>query len=265
MNVIKNSFFTLIVWINFGHIFSGNASVAVVNGLTHEYVTSQGKIIKGSISIQNNTDLTANVKIYQSDYRFSFTGESWYEKPGTNARSNANWLNLSSLYLTLQPRELHVFEFEIKIPQIDTLKGSYWSVIMVEEVAPESSLASKGIQINTVMRYAVQIVTHIGDTGSQKLEFLQAGLSIENENLFLTVDLQNGGERSLSPKLTLELFNQQGISSGVFTVDPKRIYPGCSVKIRIPVTNVAGGNYTGVLVADCENDLVFGTNLTLEI
>ena len=55
---------------------------------------------------------------------------------------------------------------------------------MVEEVSAQETVTGdenekdEGIQIRQVFRYAIQIVTHIEDTGSRLLKFLKPSLAI---------------------------------------------------------------------------------------
>ena len=81
----------------------------------------------------------------------------------------------------------------------------------------------------------------------------------------LHVALKNTGERMLRPELAVELFDAEGNSLGVVKAERRKTYPGTSVLIALELKGIKPGNYNGVLVADCENDHVFGTNVSFEI
>jgi len=247
-------------------ILKSRANVLVMNGLTHENQLSPGEKSTDRIQLQNASGQVKSVKIYQTDYWFSYKGESFYDKPGTIKRSNAAWITVSQLFVTLQPNEIKDIEFEVRVPQNDSLTGSFWSVIMVEGMAPIDTSASKQrITINTVLRYAIQVVTSIGNTGTRNLEFLNFGLGKEEGTTYFEADIENTGERMLRPEVGLELFDKNGVSQGVKKVEPKRIYPGTSVKMKVPLDGIVPGGYTGVLVADCNDDYIFGSNVNLEL
>ncbi|MFZ5429423.1 MAG: hypothetical protein ACOZDD_04255 [Bacteroidota bacterium] len=264
MNIFRN--FTLVVLVLlFAPAKETLADILISNGLTHEFRLAAGQKTTGSIHLVNASKEIKSARLYQTDYFFNHLGESRYDPPGTLARSNASWINVSQLFVTLQPGEERVVEFEVTLPASDTLKGTYWSVIMAEGLGvPDPGKVQQGISINTVLRYAIQIITHIEDTGERNLEFAEMKLSGDPDARNLEVNIKNTGESGLRPNLVLELFNDQGLSQGFFRTDPKRLYPGTSAKFLIPVPGITSGNYSGVLIADCENDYLFGTNVSIE-
>lgn len=264
LKMLRNIFLSVI------HIFSTlficEGSIIVLNGLTHENQGQPGESYRGTIQIQNTAAKEKSVRVYLKDYWFSYTGESRHDPAGTIERSNTGWLTFNPELLNLAPNEMAVIDYEVKIPVNDSLKGTYWSVIMVEGIVPPDTIKSAmGVKINTSIRYAIQIVTNIGTTGVSDMQFLGLELSEENENNMLNVVLENIGERILKPELSLELFDSAGNSAGIIKSDRRKTYPGTSIKITLNIEGIKPGNYTGVLVADCDEDHIFGTNLSLEI
>jgi len=243
-----------------------HANILVLNGLTHESTLQPGGLYKDRIEIQNNGSEEKSVKVYLRDYWFSYTGESRHDEPGTLDRSNASWINYSPQLLTLQPNQKAFIDFEVNIPQEDSLKGTYWSVIMVEGIVPPDTVASThGVKINTAIRYAVQVITNIGETGKKDLQFL--GLELENngENNVLNVAVENIGECILKPEVSLEIFDANGNSQGVFKADRRKTLPGTSIKTSLVLEGLKPGSYSAILVADCDEDHIYGTNISLEI
>ncbi len=256
----------LILTILLGRFSALQAGVAVTNGLSHEVKLAPGEKSRGKIELQNSSAKATSVKIYQTDYWFSCTGESRYDEPGNNPRSNVTWITTGATFLTLQPNETRSVDFEIAVPAGDTLKGTYWSVIMVEGMAPpDTASARRGLNISAVTRYAVQIITHIGESGISDLQFLKLELLKKEGNAALQVDMANPGERALRPALELELFDSAGVSLGKIKADRKRIYPGTSSRFLLNLQGIKPGSYTGVLVADCDEDHIYGTQVTVEL
>jgi hypothetical protein len=168
--------------------------------------------------------------------------------------------------LTLDSGQVATIEFEIQIPSEVSLKGTYWSVLMVEGITPPDTTKSEGgVKINTAIRYAIQIVTNIGNTGKRDLQFIDLQLTKENEISVLNVAMENIGERLLKPELRLELFDEEGNTAGLIKAEPRKTYPGTSIKSSLQMEAIKPGVYNAVLVADCGDDSIFGTNLSLEI
>ncbi len=241
-------------------------AIVVLNGLTHENTTAPGENYRGKIKIQNTGDTEKSVRVYLKDYTYNYTGESRHDEPGTMERSNAGWVTFNPELANLSPGEKADIEYEIKVPLVDSLKGTYWSVIMVEGlVPPDTTTQKRGITINTAIRYAVQIISHIGVTGISDLQFIGLEMDKADSIDMLNVIIENTGERQLRPEMALELFDGEGNSAGIIKTKRRKTLPGTSIKTQIRLEGIKPGKYTGVLVADCDEDHVFGTNVSFEI
>lgn len=243
-----------------------NAGIVVVNGLTHLHDVVPGEVYRGVIEIQNTKSGEQAVKVYQRDYFFRHTGESLYEEPGTRQRSNAGWIDFSPTYLPLKPKEKTTIPYEIKVPEVDSLRGTYWSVIMVEGTSPvdENSLNS-GLSIRTQVRYAIQIATTVGKSGEKNLTFYDVQLQNENGKRLLAIDIENRGEFLFRPDVSAEIFDEQGSSLGVFFAEKRKVYPGTSVRFFVDIDQLPTGKYQSLLLADGGEEDVFGIHLELEI
>jgi hypothetical protein len=217
--------------------FLSVASIIILNGLTHENQMQAGETHRGSIQIQNASEKNRSVRIYQRDYWFSYTGESRHDPAGTMERSNAGWITFNPELINLAPNEKATINFEVSVPGGESLSGTFWSVLMVEGI----------------------------ETGTRDIQFLGLEMGKQEETTLLHVALENTGERLLRPELALELFDEAGNSAGVLKAESRKTFPGTSVLITLRLEGIKPGNYTGVLVADCDNDHVFGTNVSFEI
>lgn len=243
-----------------------DANILVLNGLTHETVSQPGGSYRERIEIHNNGTETKDVRMYIRDYWFSYTGESRHDEPGTLKRSNATWVRFNPELLTLAPNEKGYVDFEVNVPQNDSLTGTYWSVIMVEGIeTPDTSSSTGGVKINTAIRYAVQIITNIGETGKHDLQFTGMEMIQDGDQKILNIAIENTGEYILKPEVSLEIFDSEGNSAGVFKADRRKTFPGTSIMSSIILVGIKPGNYTAILVADCDEDHIYGTNLSLEI
>ncbi len=246
-------------------VFQAQSNIVILNGLTHEDTSSPGEKYRGSIQVQNAGTEARTVRVYIRDYWYTYQGESRHDEPGTQERSNANWINFSPKLLTLQPDERAIVDFEVNTPMNDSLCGTYWSVIMVEGLVPQDTAKTAGLKIHTAIRYAVQIITNIEETGERDLQFIGLELDDSQEQNVLNVAVKNTGERMLKPELSMEIFNNTGESMGIFKAERRKTFPGTSILLSLSLVGVEPGSYTAVLVANCDADHIFGTNFTLEI
>jgi len=241
------------------------AGVSVVGGLTRERKVEAGTIYKGVVFVRNSADAPQEVKIYQTDYLFFCDGRTIYGEGGKTVRSNADWISFSPRRLTIPPKGTSGIHYSIKVPSDGSLSGTYWSMLMVEGIgkgSPEAVLPEEGkvkVGIRHVMRYGIQMVAHIGDSGSGKIEFLQTTkLLKENGRRVLRLDVENVGERWLRPFLWVELHDEEGRYIGRFEGERIRIFPGTSARARIDLSDLPEGAYKALVVADAGGDDVFG-------
>jgi hypothetical protein len=248
-----------------------HAAIVLTGSLTREFEVSPGKSYQGSVEVKNPDSTPQEIKAYQTDYFFYADGKVLYGEPGRLPRSNARWMTVSPRQVTIPPGETVSIRFTVQVPDDPTFTGTYWSMIMVEplpEGSPESSSPGQkeiGIGVQQVMRYAIQVVTHIGDSGSRQLKFSQMRLSADNGRKVLAVDVENTGERWLRGTLWVDLYDSKGAYVGKYDGGKQRLYPGTSVRFTTELTGVQNATYKALIVVDCENDDVFGANVNLEI
>ena len=90
-------------------------------------------------------------------------------------------------------------------------------------------------------------------------------LTKQDQDNVINVVIENTGERQLRPEVGLELFDENGNSSGVVKAEKRKTFPGTSIMVALNLKGIKPGKYTGVLVADCDEDHVFGTNISFEL
>ena len=205
----------LILCILFSIVFTdlSFAGVSVIGGLTRERTLAPGEQCEGIIHLRNNQDTAVQVKIFQTDYSFFADGRTFYAKAGSNPRSNAAWVSVSSSRVTIPPKELVSIYYTVDVPKSPDLNGTYWSVVMIAPIADSGPPQVKEqpdkhqVGLRTIIRYAIQIVTNIGGTGDAQVKFKNKKLIRGGENTILQMDIENIGDRSLSPLVWAELYN----------------------------------------------------------
>lgn len=252
----------LIFFISLG----ANASVEVVGSLKQVHTGKPGDVFKGEIQIQNSDSTDQEVKIYQTDLLYKYDGTTFYDEPGSHKRSNASWVQFSPKTVILKAHEQRVIQYEITVPQIDTLRGTYWSVLMIEGVVPIDPNQKANLSIRTVTRYAVQMSTEMTNKGTGLLKFMEPTLvKDDNKKLYLALDLVNNGDHYISPEITVELFDAAtGESVSVLTASKKGIYPTSSTRFKLDLEGVPSKKtYKAMIVAAGQDEDVFGLEYTL--
>ncbi len=179
--------------------------------------------------------------------------------------------------MEVPPGGVGTVEYEVLVPAGEPpigepLVGTYWSLIMIEELPPRGATDDAGVAlgdmqtgVKQVLRYAVQLVSHIGDTGSHGIRFVDRALLLNDDGTrVLQVDVENTGERSLRPTLWVELHDSSGARHGRFECERRRLYPGTSVRYTVDLSSAASGAYQALVVVDNGDEHVFGAQYGLE-
>lgn len=245
------------------------ASVSVVNGLTHERRARPGDSYAGEVIVANGSDEPSTVKLYQTDYRFEANGKAYYDEVGSVARSNGKWVTLGApSFLSLAPHEQAVVPFSVAVPAKSDLVGTYWSVLMVEEIpadllAPDPREQSLGVR--NVLRYAVQLVTNVGEPPPDDFRLASMRLEAQDrEHLgLLRAELVNTGTTLFRADLRVQLFDEEGREIGAFLAGRRRLYPETSVGYTADLTAVPQGNYKMILTVRMASGTLYASEFVL--
>lgn len=247
-------------------------AIQLPDGMTVNKTLPLGGQTSGNIVIANNGKEAETVRIYQTDYMFSADGKNNFGSPGSMPRSNAKWIKFTPNQVTVAPGEETSIFYEIAVPETSDLRGTYWSVIMVEPIPqdalkppnPKKDKATIGVQ--AVFRHAVQMITHIENTGTRALQFSNKALKVQAHKTFLTIDVENVGERWLVPQLYVDVADSGGNAMKRYEGKKFRIYPGCSARYVIDLGKLNSGKYNALVIADSgENEKVFGARYILDV
>lgn len=260
-SIIKGLFLFFMVTLS-SYVFG---ALVITNGLTHQFDVKPGDTIRGTINVSNTSEHPESFIVYQRDYFINHSGESDYPEAASTNRSNAGWIDYEPDSYTLESGESNTINYRIQVPDSLELNGTHWSVLLVEGTKSPMDINQGLLTVNSIIRYAIQIICHFTGNGEKDVEFINVALRQENESKILDVDIINSGDFMLSPVLSIELFNEDGKSLGIYKSIRKRVYPKTSRRFEIDLTNLQSGVYESLLLADCTEEDVFGTNLTLEI
>jgi len=270
------------------------ADIVIEGKLIREQSVCPGDTYDGYIQIKNISTTPVQLKIYQTDYLFSHEGWSRYPEPaGQTIRSNANWIYFKPSHIEIPPHEKSTIHYRITVPPEHSLNGTYWSMLMIEEFPVENSQnnvqksGSKSpdlvMELQQIMRYGIQIVTNIEDTGTRDLKIINKKLVLKptsNPNsetsetnkmekskkyFVIELDVKNTGERLLRPVAWLELYDLQGSFIGKYEGGKYVIYPDNSVRYKIDLGNLLPQEYKALLILDNGDENIWGNQFTVSL
>lgn len=241
------------------------AQVSVVSSTLEERAAAPGERYTGTIRVRNTGAEPRQARVAAADYRFLADGRTFYEQPGTGARSNAAWVQFSPSRLTLAPGEEATVAYTVAVPADASLRGSYWSVLLVEAVddAPAAVRAGR-VGVTPSIRYAVQLATHVGQA-ERRIALEGAHLTTDGGAKALQVDVVNAGAQADRLELRVDLFDADGAPAGSLTSTRGLVYPGTSIRQRFDLASLPPGTYKAMLVVDTGTDDVFGAEYTLRL
>lgn len=252
------------------------AQISVLSSTVEEHVGGPGESYVGRIEIANPGRKSQVVRLYHTDYHFAADGTSAFDAPSSFAHSNAAWISIQSEQVTVPAASSVSVPYTVSIPKIDSLHGTYWSTVMVEPAehtvasAKQVSENKTNVGIGTVIRYAVQVATHIGMTGARTVRFQNIEAKRGGDakaanagNAAIELDVLNAGDRGYRPSLWIELYDAQGTLRAKAKQQRGLLYPGCSLRQRFELGTLPAGTYKAVIFADTGEETVYASQYTI--
>ena len=241
------------------------AQVGVVGNSVVEHDAAPGTRYEGTLQLRNFSAEAQPVRIYQTDYRFTADGHSYFDTAGTTPRSNARWIVPSTTSIVVPASSDVTLGYVVTVPAGDSLRGSYWSALMIEGAprAPNAA-AARQVAIGSVVRYAVQIATHLTTPGARRVRLTKQAFAPDTAGLpALDMIVENAGERAYRPLLWVELYDAGGTLRTRTEQQRGLLYPGCSLRQRFTFPRLPAGTYKAVIFADTGDETVLATQYTL--
>lgn len=268
--IFSKYFIFVCIWL-FLLSYPATATVSVLNGLTHERNLLPGEKASGSILIKNVGSKPEIINLYQSDYWFDAQGRKYFEKPGSLVRSNAFWIKLKEHEIELLPQEIREINYEINVPADSSLRGTYWSLIMIEclpekmQIQKETLAAMTSLNLKVKVRYGLQIITNIGQGGERKVRFFNPHFFNEANKLFFSIDVENTGEIVLNPDLHVSIIDSNGQEIGQFLGERRRLFPQTSARFQVEIASPIQDKNKLLVILDNRDDLVFAAEYSLNL
>jgi hypothetical protein len=245
------------------------AQISVLSSTVEEKEASKGETYTGRIVISNPTDSPQAVRIFQTDYAFRANKTSEYGDPGTTPRSNAKWVTPQTERVVVPPRAEVTVPYTVTVPQSDSLRGTYWSMIKVQaaESAPPV-VTGRGSQaqvgLGQVIEYGIQVATHIGSTGTRTIKFEKPTAGHDSTgSATLDLDVVATGERAVRPKFSAEVYDSTGALKAKAAQTRGLVYPGSSFRQHFDFSTLPAGTYKVVVFADTGAEQVFASQFTI--
>lgn len=263
----RRSYYLLAVALVLATPMLTRAQIAVLSSTVEERVAAPGDHYSGTIVIANPTSQPQTARIYQNDYQFAADGTSAFEPAGSLARSNASWVIPQTTRIEVPANSQIAVRYTVSVPAGDSLRGTYWSAIMVEglqsDAASPRATKQPSVQLGAVIRYAVQVATHIDFTGKRSVRFTAASATTAQGKAALDVDVQDAGDRGYHPTLWVELYDAQGMLRAKAKQSRGLLYPGASLRQHFDLGALPAGAYKAVVFADTGDESVFAAQYTV--
>ncbi|PIF47777.1 uncharacterized protein DUF3324 [Chryseobacterium sp. 52] len=263
--MMKRIFFLVFLMLQFCFLHAG---IVVLNGLTHAYKVENGKVYKGKIAIENTGNKPQNVKLFLQDFTYQSDGSISYTSLHTNNRTNGDWIKLNTNLVTLKGKEKTEVYYEITVPNQPANPGSYWSVVIVEPVEDIKPSDDKvGVNITSIVRYAIQIITDFEtEKANPNLKFESVKIEKEDGKQMAKIAIVNNGNLYCKPTATIEIYNRKtGERLGSYTSIAMGLLPQTSKSFHIDISKVPAAQYSAVIIATDEDENAFALNVELEV
>lgn len=250
---------------------TARAQVVVLGSTVQEHAAHAGETYSGTLRLRNQGAGAGEARLYLRDYTFAAGGVTRYAAPGTLPRSSARWIKFSPAQVRIAPGGEAVVGYTVTVPPDAALAGTFWSMLMVEGIAPGSpeSAGAGGparvrMGIQPTIRYGVQIATTVGG-GTSRLAFTSARAYAGPRGKMLELDVANIGDVAGRPEIRVELFRADGEKAGTFSSRRGLLYPGTSLRQAFELGSLPAGEYQALVVGDTGGDQVYGAQYKLRL
>lgn len=244
-----------------------SAQISVQGSTIHEFDVPLGGVRIGTVAITNSSPTPQVARVYLVDYLFFADGTSRFDAAGSLPRSNADWIQLAARDVTVPAGATVPVSYTVRVPNADTLSGSYWSVIMVEAAGAPGTSERGGVALTAKLRYGVQVVTTVANSGTRRLTVKSGKLvaGTDGRGPALDLEIDNTGERATKFDVTTELYDSDGVVRARVQQSRGLTYPGTSLMHRVELGKLPSGTYRAVVVIDAGGGSLTGAEYTLKL
>ena len=258
-------------------VSSASGQITVTGALIVERAAAPGETYQGAITIRNASMTAQTATLSLADYHFDASGSTSFDAPGSRARSNTPWITLSQQAVLVPPQGIQVVGYTVTVPAASSpdgmyllgapigappSAGTYWSVVLVEgEDRSAAPSDTSKFTITPKIRFAVQLVTHLGQSGECKLVFGNPRITGGT----MAVDVAGQGTRACRPNLKLEVYNSEGVLQHTATLRGSYLYPDTSTRQSFTLAPLTPGTYSFLVLADVGADKLQGARFQVQV
>lgn len=240
--------------------------MVILNGLTHIHTLTDATVkVQGVVRVKNEGDQESRILVYRQDLLPACGQAVVYPGTGSHGRSLGDRLKTNVDEKLIGAGQEYEVRYSIETEKQKTEPGTYWEVVMVEVAEPVRDEPKNGVQVNSKVRYAIQIIVDVGSFEGPRLSFEDVSFEkISERQSFLKVTLKNNsifGSRAL---VSLEIYDKNGDKLKTTEPGTRMVYPGYCNIFEIPVNDLSPGKYDCVIIADTGKDL-FGSNISVQV
>lgn len=225
----------------------GAAQVAVTSDLLEVRRLEPGANGTVVVSVVNLTEELQTIRFEVADLH---EGAGTIVPAGSSVRSVAPLVQLGTQFI-LGPRERREIPIDIRVPP--TTAGTYFGVVVVTPAGEDAAVASRGLSVREVVRYAIELVVDIEGAARPNITFLEASLAQPSAALTtFTVTAHNAGDRwAERVRYRFELYDaESGALVSRHAIERGRLYPGAGHQHQIEWSDLPAGDYQLLLLAE---------------
>ena len=240
-------FLSLLFFLKSDVLAQGKAALTIIPP-KFELFGNPGGHLNEDIRVRNESDSPITYTVLLED--FTTAGEEGQvvleEGENVNSYSLANWMELSSKEITLQPKEERRFPFIINIPKDAEPGGHYASVLFVTAGGKVEGGASVSNRVGSLV--LLRVSGNVTEEAS--LESFSAPKFSQNGPIDLDLRVRNNGNTHISPKGTIVITNIFGKKVDELPLSGRNVLPGSTRKMTTSwdKKNMLG-SYTATLIA----------------
>lgn len=234
----------------------------------------QGEIKTYDITVNNSTAKSKQFKVNIYDFDMNAYGKSSFLPPGKGKYSLSKWVSISPSFIDVKPFEKKKIKVTVSVPNDETGKKAAWSILMIEQEAPRTSLIDTQKNNGTValgviptFAFGVFAYQNPPNVEDNKVEFKDFQYNSTTKGKTMYFEVENTGDgiaycTSYVELTNLETGDNQRLKVKKFTILPDLIR---KFKFNLP-KKLSKGKYLAVGVLDYESsDEIQAAKMEFEI
>lgn len=200
------------------------------------------------IALGNHGAAPIAARTYAADAYTIINGGFGAGLRGGGATGTTTWLDYPGQVLTLQPDQISVRTFSVKVPK-GTPAGEYITSVILENDAPIKDKG--GVALDQILRQAVAVAIRVPGPLRSGLAIGDAHHKVAADRSVVAVDVTNTGNMHLTPKSKIVVHDDAGAVVSRATVPMDSFYARTTTKVEITLARtLQPGDYFVDLTLD---------------